>query len=78
MPKREAEELVWATNLEIDGVDVSDYPKFVDTYFSAAVWEETGKPLTDQELEDLTGENYDVLNEMAHEHIQGMADYGRD
>ncbi len=55
------------TDLEIDGIDMRDYPDFVDTFFSHAVWADTGVELTDQELEDLTNENGSTLNELAHE-----------
>jgi len=41
---------------EVDGIDASDYPDFCDSYFSSAVWADTGEFLTDDELEELTDE----------------------
>ena len=55
-------------NIEVDGVDTSDYPDFCDAYFSHAVWKETGIELTDDELEKLGDEYPCVLNAMAFEH----------
>ena len=52
-------------DVEIDGVDTTDYPDFCDAYFSYAIFEDTGAELTDNELEQLTDENGDVINEMA-------------
>ena len=42
------------TGIEIDGIDYSDYPDFVDAYISSADYEEEDgsiRPLTDDELE---------------------------
>ncbi len=52
-------------NVEIDGVDTADYPDFCDAYFSYAEFEDTGTPLSDDELEILSDKNYDIINEMA-------------
>jgi hypothetical protein len=54
-------------DVEVDGVDTRDYPDFCDAYFSYAVFEDTLEELTDEELELLTENNSDVLNEMAFE-----------
>ena len=66
-------------NLEIEGVDMSDFPDFCDAFFSYAEFE-NGTPLTDSELEQLTSENYDVVNEMALDYCYGAAEdmYERD
>jgi hypothetical protein len=58
---------------EIDGVDTRDYPDFCDAYFSYAEFE-NGVALTDAELETLTEENGDVLNEMAHGNLIAAAE----
>ena len=50
---------------EIDGIDLKDYPKFCDVYFSSGTWEDTGKELSDRELEILTDEHGDELHERA-------------
>lgn len=49
-------------DLEVDGVDSRDYPDFADAYFSYACYED-GTELTDDELEQLTEQNPDVLHE---------------
>lgn len=54
-------------NVELDGVDSRDYPDFCDAYFSYAEFEDTGEPLTEDQLEWLTNECGDVVNQMAHE-----------
>ena len=55
-------------DVEIDGVDPTDYPDFCDAYFTYAVYEDTGEELDDAELEELTMDNADVVNEMAYEY----------
>jgi hypothetical protein len=55
-------------DVEIDGVDSRDYPDFCDAYFSHAVFKDTLEELSDEELEQLTEDNPDVVNEMAYEH----------
>ena len=39
-------------DIEVDDIDMSDYPDFCDAFASDAKWEDTGKPLTDDELEE--------------------------
>ena len=49
-------------DMEVDGVDSRDYPDFADAHFSYACYED-GTELTDDELEQLTEQNSDVLHE---------------
>lgn len=56
------------TDVEIDGVDINDYPDFCDAYFTRAVFDDTGEALTDAELEELLEQYPEVANEMAFEH----------
>ena len=49
-------------DLEVDGIDLRDSPDFADAYFSYACYED-GTELTDEELEQLTEQNPDVLHE---------------
>ena len=49
-------------DLEVDGIDLRDSPDFADAYFSYACYED-GTELTDDELEQLTEQNPDVLLE---------------
>lgn len=53
--------------LEIDGVDPKDYPDFCDAFICHGVWKDSGKELTDEELEALTDEYPEIVNEMAFE-----------
>ena len=53
-------------DLEVDGVDSSDYPDFCNAYFSSAYYED-GTKLTDDELDRLTDLAGDILWEMAFE-----------
>jgi len=55
-------------DVEVDGVDPTDYPDFCDAYFCYAIWEDTEEELTDDELIKLTEECGDVLNKMAYEY----------
>ena len=51
--------------VEIDGLDPKDCPDFCDAYIASATWKDTGKELTEQELEDLTETG--LANEIACE-----------
>ncbi len=53
--------------MEISDVNSSDYPDFSDAHISYAEYEDTGKELTEDELVQLTEENYDYISEMAME-----------
>lgn len=56
-------------DIEIDGIDSRDYPDFCDAYFSHANYADTLEPLTDDELEDFTENNLDLLNALCHERM---------
>ena len=56
-------------DLEIDGVDSKDYPDFCDAFFTHAIWIETGKELTEDELIELSETHQELLNEMAYESL---------
>jgi hypothetical protein len=62
--KREID-IKYIYDIEVDGVNTTDYPDFCDAYFSAARWEDTGEELTDSELDELTELYPELLNEMA-------------
>ena len=53
-------------SIEIDGVDIEDYPDFVDAYIIAADYED-GTPLSDEELQELQDENYGIVGELIHD-----------
>lgn len=56
------------TNIEIDGVDMTDYPDFCDAFILSAD-KLDGTPLTDVELEDLNDldETVEYVQENAYE-----------
>ena len=53
-----------AVDIEIEGADPSDYPKFCDAFISSASWSDTGENLTESELEELN-EDHDHIHELA-------------
>jgi hypothetical protein len=55
-------------DVEIEDVDPRDYPDFCDAHFSHAVYQDTGEPLTDDELDELGDLYPEVIGEMAFEH----------
>lgn len=56
---------------EIDGVDARDYPDFCDAYFSSAYFADSGLALDDDELNQLTEENYDFIQEHCESNAMG-------
>jgi hypothetical protein len=58
------------TNIELDGVDMKDYPDFCDAFISSAD-KLDGTPLTDVELEDLNDldETAEYVQENAYESL---------
>jgi hypothetical protein len=52
--------------IEVDGVDPRDRPDFSDAYISSAEFID-GTPLTDEELDQLTDEQGDLVNMAAHD-----------
>ena len=59
-------------NVSVSGICMNDYPDFVDAYISYAE-DSNGKPLTDEQLETLTNNNQEFVQEMAHDEIMGWA-----
>ena len=54
-------ELSQITEIELDGVDRRDYPDFCDAFICAAVWKDSGKALTNKELEQIDSSELNVL-----------------
>jgi len=54
--------------VEVDGVDMADYPDFVDAYISYAE-DKSGNVLTDEQLSQLTEDNQEFIQELAHEEM---------
>ena len=57
-------------NLEVDGIDMNDFPDFCDAYFVYGEYSD-GYRLSDEDLNDLRDENPDFLNAFVHDLIQG-------
>lgn len=53
-------------NIEIDGIDTSDYPDFCDAFISYAEYD--GVEMTEEQLEDLN-ENYDFVYDSIINHL---------
>ena len=45
-------------DIEIDGIDTSDCHDFCDAFISSAGWLDTGKDLTETELDELNNGDY--------------------
>jgi hypothetical protein len=58
-------------SLELDGLDMRDYPDFCDAFFCYGERAD-GTPLTNEQLECLTESEGERLNELAHEEMQFM------
>jgi len=54
--------------VEVDGVSMADYPDFVDAYISYAE-DKSGNVLTDEQLSQLTEDNQEFIQELAHEEM---------
>jgi hypothetical protein len=53
-------------SIEIDGIDIDDYPDFVDAYITAAEYED-GTPLSEEELQQFEEENFRLVGELIHD-----------
>lgn len=56
-------------SINIEGVDRADYPDFADAFIAEAVWMNDGTALDDEELNQLTDENGELVNQLAHEYF---------
>lgn len=54
-------------NIEIEGIDTSDYPDFCDAYLVSAEYED-GTPLTDFELDELSADG-DFMYELIYSRL---------
>ena len=55
-------------SIEIEGIDMNDYPDFVDAYIAAANFED-GTPLTDEELNQLNDEMAGEIHDLAYQSL---------
>jgi hypothetical protein len=61
-------------SIEVDGVHTWDSPDFADAYITYAEYAD-GTPLSDDELDQLTDEHGELVNQAAHGSLQGRADF---
>jgi len=54
--------------IEMDGVDLKDYPHYTDAFIAHAVWKDSGQALSDAELEELNNNYQDFVHRHANEH----------
>ena len=55
------------TNIEFDGIDLSDAPDFCDTFITYA--EMNGTALTEKQLDELNENHFDLIYEKLIEYI---------
>ena len=55
-------------NIEVDGVDMTDYPDLCDAFICYAEHED-GTPLSEDELDELNDKHGDFVHECAHESL---------
>lgn len=55
--------------IEIDGIDIKDYPDMVDAYASSGYWIEDGRELTEGELNSINKFYSDLIQEYAREQV---------
>ena len=61
-------------DVEVDGLDMKDYPDFVDAYISEAKFANTKQPLTDEQLCELQDQNPDAFYEALNDECLSIAD----
>jgi hypothetical protein len=61
-------------SIEVDGVNDWDSPDFADAYITHATFTD-GTPLSDEELDQLTTEHGELVNQAAHGSLQDRADF---
>lgn len=49
-------------DIEIANIELNDYPDFTNAFIISANWEDTGKPLTEDELDQLPAQELAFSN----------------
>tara|TARA_Y100000310_G_C20077751_1_gene532377 strand:- start:244 stop:453 length:210 start_codon:yes stop_codon:yes gene_type:complete len=55
------------TNIQVEGIDLQDYPDFVDSFIGSAQYEDTGDDLSDFDIYDLQDKYPSLAQELIHE-----------
>ena len=58
-------------DIELEDIDYSDYPDFVDAYISKAYWIDTDKELTEEELDNLNSNTEFVYDQIVSQVMEG-------
>mgnify|MGYP005692805055 CR=1 FL=1 len=61
-------------DVEVDGLDMKDYPDFVDAYISEAKFADTKQPLDDEQLGELQDQNPMEFHELVSDECLCIAD----
>ena len=61
-------------NVEVDGIDMADYPDMVMAYVSKATFKDSGVELDDDQLIELQENNYDAFYESLNDEVCCIAD----
>lgn len=61
-------------DVEVDGIDMKDYPDFCDAFISFARFENTGIALDEEQLYNLQEQNPESFYETVHEEVLSIAD----
>lgn len=61
-------------DVEVDGLDIKDYPDFVDSYISEAKFADTKQPLDDEQLAELQEQNPMEFHELVSDEFLCIAD----
>jgi len=55
------------TNIQIEGIDLEDYPNFVDSFIGSAQYEDTKENLSDFEVYDLQDKYPSLAQELINQ-----------
>ena len=62
------------TDVQVDGLDMKDYPDFVDAYIDSAKFVSSGKELNDEQLVELQEKNSESFYEDVMDKVIDIAD----
>ena len=62
------------TDVKVDGIDMKDYPDFVDAYIDSAKFVTSGEELNDEQLVELQEENSELFYEDVMDEVISIAD----
>lgn len=57
------------TDVEFEGIDTRDAPDFCDAYISYAVWADTGRELTDLQIDQINDNHPDYIHELLMDYL---------